>query len=304
MSRMAEIINRALMTKNMKVVTPVYETNDYSVFKELEHNRDVKLSRVKKLVASFSEKEILNPIVVNENMEIVDGQGRYEALKTLGRPIKFIVSYGANIEDCRRMNAYNTNWGMMDFVKSFARSGNLNYANLLECQQECRLSFNTILWVCQISSHIYHNSKTPEEWTTNTIASGKLVFTEENKKQAKLFSIMAQEIIDALTLKTKAGLDSFYRGITIVFRTDGYDHQRMVKNAKKCRSSFYVMSALEDMLTEFSRVYNTSARASNKIYFQDYMRNKGANKRDYTDQYINGYAETNNAKTLVARSKL
>ena len=45
MSRMAEIINRALLTKSMKVVSSVYETKDYSIFKELEDNRDITKAR-------------------------------------------------------------------------------------------------------------------------------------------------------------------------------------------------------------------------------------------------------------------
>ena len=39
MSRMEEIINRALITKKAKVISSVYETEDYFIFKELENNR-------------------------------------------------------------------------------------------------------------------------------------------------------------------------------------------------------------------------------------------------------------------------
>ena len=39
MSRKEEIINRALNTKKAKVISSVYETEDYSIFKELENQR-------------------------------------------------------------------------------------------------------------------------------------------------------------------------------------------------------------------------------------------------------------------------
>ena len=172
MSRMAEIINRALLTKSMKVVSSVYETKDYSIFKELEDNRDITKARVEKLVASFSEKEILNPIVVNEKMEIVDGQGRYEALKRLGRSIKFLVSPGATIEDCRRMNAYNQKWTNMEFVKSFASSGDVNYINLMECRKITNLSFDMILRLANQSTHIYFEEEGERKFTLQKIKTG------------------------------------------------------------------------------------------------------------------------------------
>lgn len=64
-----------------RIFAQVYEEKDYSKFKRLENNRDVTESRKEKLKASIASGEILNPIIVNEKMEIIDGQGRYEAKK-------------------------------------------------------------------------------------------------------------------------------------------------------------------------------------------------------------------------------
>lgn len=304
MSRMAEIINRALVAKNLKVLTNVYETYDYSIFKEMNLNRDVTMSRVKKLIASFSEKEILNPIVVNEKMEIVDGQGRYEALKLLKRPIRFVVSVGATVEDCRRMNAYNTNWTAMDFVKSYAGSNNPNYVLFLKCQKETGLPFTKILRFAEIGEHKYHGSKEKsDDWTSSTVNSGKLIFTQEHfDKVAKTYKMM-MEILDSLAITAKGGLDKFYTCIPIVFNYKGYNHERMVKKCKMCRSTFCLMASVTDMLTEFSRVYNYKTLSSEKLYFQDYMRTKGYNVRNYEQQSVGGYDSLSSAKTLVARSK-
>lgn len=57
----------------MKKVGTVYETNDYSQFKRLVGYRELKESHVQKLIKSFQKNgEFLNPIIVNEKMEIID----------------------------------------------------------------------------------------------------------------------------------------------------------------------------------------------------------------------------------------
>ena len=74
---------------------------------------------------------IRNPIVVNENMEIIDGQGRFEALKELGLPVEYVVSDGATITDCIALNVKQANWKNTDYVKCYANMGDENYILLL-----------------------------------------------------------------------------------------------------------------------------------------------------------------------------
>lgn len=304
MSRMEETINRLKMARKARFICNVYETDDYSIFRGMEHNRDVVMSRVRKLVASFNEKEILNPIVVNEKMEIIDGQGRYEALKLLKRPIKFIIAENATIDDCRRMNAYNTNWSTMDFVKSYAASKNKNYMRLLDCYIETGISFTRMLQFAGIESRKYHGKfDTDQRWYNSKIGLGEIVFTEEHFKKVLMVNKMSKDILDALTITSKQGLNTFYKCIPVVFNYDGYNHERMVKKCNMCRSSFRMMGSMVDMLTEFSRVYNYKTTSSEKLYFQDYMRNKGHNVRNYDEQYIDGYDSKFNAKTLVVGNK-
>lgn len=83
----------------------VYTTSDYSIFAHLKENRDVKEQRVKKIRKSIdSVGYIRNPIIVNEKMEIIDGQGRFEVLKEKGYPVEFIIDEGIGVDECRAMN--------------------------------------------------------------------------------------------------------------------------------------------------------------------------------------------------------
>ena len=106
-------------------------TKDYSKFKFLEENRDVADYRVNKILDSINDVGyVMNPILVNEKFEIIDGQGRFMALKKLGLPQYYIMQKGLGIEECRRMNLNQSNWTMMDYINSYAKSGNADYMRL------------------------------------------------------------------------------------------------------------------------------------------------------------------------------
>ena len=56
----------------------IQRTNKYDLFKRIESNREVNPAHLKKIEKSISEKNFLHlyPIIVNERMEIIDGQHR------------------------------------------------------------------------------------------------------------------------------------------------------------------------------------------------------------------------------------
>ena len=110
----------------------VYSTSDYSVFKKLDGNRGIMEKRKNLLIRSIQERGwIRNPIVVNENMEVIDGQGRLEALRELGMPVEYVIARGATLSDCIALNVKQTNWTNTDYVKSYAEMGYEDYKILL-----------------------------------------------------------------------------------------------------------------------------------------------------------------------------
>jgi len=106
----------------------VKRTNNYEKFKRLKGNREVSPTRIRKIVESINRVGyITSPIIVNEKMEVIDGQGRLEALKYLGMPVEYIVHKGAGIEECLSMNIHQSNWTIRDYIKSYADRGNQSY---------------------------------------------------------------------------------------------------------------------------------------------------------------------------------
>lgn len=286
-----------ILWRKCRQIAPVYETTDYGMFKEMPFNRDVTEKRVTKIIASFSEKEILNPIVVNELCEIVDGQGRYEALKQLGRPIKFVIAYGADINDCRRMNIYNTNWVWKDYINSYANAGNPNYIRLKNSAEKTGLSPRLILRLTGQSDGGGGNSG--GEWSINyRLPNGLLTFTEDDVAVITDMVKKFKEVKEALLLPKIT--ETFMRALKVAFNTEGYDHSRLLKKCGVCRSNFRQMVSLEDMLKELTRVYNYKAQ-KDLLFFEDYMRNKGRNVQSYVEANYRFKDNTPNIKSLFPR---
>ena len=263
-----------------KVIGSIYQETDYSVFKKLDDNRDLLAARLNKLVASISVKYVLNPIIVNENMEIVDGQGRFEALKTLKKPIPYIMVRGLNIDDCRRLNRYNSKWSSLDFVKSFAESGNQNYINLLKVSNDLDIPISHIMRMAR---------KTISGRGENVLVNGKLEFTEDDTMNVIHVQHTADDIVTALSWKGRTN-DAFRTSVVVLDNDDRYDHARMLKNCAVNRGSYQQMSSVEGQLKEFDRIYNYRVSPKNRVYFSDYMRNKGYNARGYD---VQAYKATN-----------
>lgn len=260
-------------------VGKVYCETNYSAFKKLSINREVLSGRVNKLVASISKQYIFNPIIVNENMEIIDGQGRYEALKSLGLPIHYIMVPGIGINECIQLNNYNTKWSALDFAKSYASSGNPNYVMLLHTCDTTNLPLSKVL---RIANKAKQGRKiSGENGYLSPFERGELSFTEDDFLKVRYISILANEIAEALVF-TGSKNNAFYYALTIMVDFDEYDHKRMLKNCRKCRSSFALMAKVSDQLAEFERIYNYNVKSiKGRIYFTDYMRNKGYNSQSY-----------------------
>jgi hypothetical protein len=101
----------------------IFSTNNYSEFTFFEGNRMVDNSRVKQLMESIKSNGLINPIVVTQNLEIIDGQHRTEALKNLGLPILYHihnVDRDKLLDLVRNINSVQKNWSNYDIARAYA----------------------------------------------------------------------------------------------------------------------------------------------------------------------------------------
>lgn len=120
---------------------PVYKTDKLTAFKKLNGNRDLKKSqvrRIEKILDKDPEFTKLNPIKVNEALEIIDGQHRVQALINksieLAKPLHvyYIVTKGASLKEAKALNAGSKPWTPKDYAIAFAKEGNKHYKIYLQ----------------------------------------------------------------------------------------------------------------------------------------------------------------------------
>lgn len=133
--------------KNLKTITPIYETYDYEMFETVNGNRIVNSLNYTKLFKSIEEKQLLIPICVNENLQIIDGQHRFNVCKELNKPIQFYITEGYTIEDVKRANLVGKNWSRIDFLNLFISQNNNSYIDFAEILDTYKINMNDLLKV-------------------------------------------------------------------------------------------------------------------------------------------------------------
>ncbi len=107
-------------------MSEIKTTKNYDMFKAMKGNREINEYFVRKMVKNIREYGLINPIVVNENMEVIDGQHRLEALRILNMPVQYIVNSTVRHDatTVQEINRVQHKWTQLDRVKSLADTGN------------------------------------------------------------------------------------------------------------------------------------------------------------------------------------
>jgi len=117
--------------KSSQEVNTVYKTNDLSMFNEIKGNRPPNPQHIKRLTDSIKTNGLLcNPILVNEDYEVIDGQHRLLAAKEAKSNIYYIILKGYALKEVHALNLNQKNWTKKDFMEGYAEMGIESYIKL------------------------------------------------------------------------------------------------------------------------------------------------------------------------------
>jgi hypothetical protein len=123
----------------------IENTSDYSIFKQVNFNREKNLRHIKNLKAILLKENLLHlhPILVNEKMEVVDGQHRLEAAKELSLPIFYIKS-DLSYDHILNSNLFQKKLSLKDVIKFYANKDKIDsyiqlfdYLKKIDVQPKC-----------------------------------------------------------------------------------------------------------------------------------------------------------------------
>lgn len=242
--------------ENMKV-GQIYSTKDYGAFKKLKGNRSVLQRRKNLILASIRDNGwIRNPIVVNEKMEIVDGQGRFEALKELDMPIEYCISEGSTTRDCVTLNLKQKNWGTLDYITCYAGLGYQSYITLLDYIRKYGY-----LGVEQVCAMLCDPGEL-ENGRTGHIRNGTYVMKNPETADDRLqFLSKALECIG----KGSGRIKCWAAALRFVYSCPLIDNDRMISTLEKNIALLDPCVNTESAIRNLERVYNYNIRG--RVYF-------------------------------------
>lgn len=131
--------------KIVEEVPLIQKTNDYSIFKQVNFNREKNKKQVQNLKEIISQENRLHlhPILVNEKMEVIDGQHRLEAAMQLGVPVFYIKS-DLGYDHILFSNLWQRKLALDDVIKYYARKDKIpsyiqvyDYLKTMDIKPKC-----------------------------------------------------------------------------------------------------------------------------------------------------------------------
>lgn len=265
--------------ENMEHSIQIKSTFDYAKFIILDANRDT--AHKHKIIKSIQKIGLVPaPIVCNENMQVIDGQGRLSACEELGLPVYYIIVPGLGIEHCVSMNISQTNWSIMDYVKSYAAQGNQNYCRLLRLmERHPALSYKIIV------SSATNSIQGPDN---DTMKGGNLRIDPSMVQNADKLCYWIDENFVHLRNKIKGRFEYLCFALIFSYEHSGANVARLTDAIKDYAYDFSPIATTKDALAQIERFYNKNLK-TNKIYFvTEYDKYLTENSTIYRNRWVNG----------------
>lgn len=153
----APVANNSTQVQNNNEVNKVYKTSNLSIFKQIDGNRIPNLQHVNRLAESICVYGMkCNPILVNDKMQVIDGQHRLMAAKKAESFVYYIIVDGYSLSEVHTLNANQKNWGAKDFMEGYASIGIESYINLYNfLEKNIDYTLPVCIMLCNNSSN-YH----------------------------------------------------------------------------------------------------------------------------------------------------
>lgn len=147
----APMANNSNHVQTGKEVNKVYKTNDLSIFKQIDGNRVPNLQHIRRLADSIRVYGMkCNPILVNERMQVIDGQHRLMAAKESESFVYYIIVNGYSLNEVHTLNLNQKNWSKKDFMDGYANMGIESYIKLRDfINKNDDFGFSSCIALCQ-----------------------------------------------------------------------------------------------------------------------------------------------------------
>lgn len=228
-------------------------TEDYQSFKRIKGNRKINKAHVNKLTTAFAEDPQVieyNPIVVNENMEVIDGQHRLEAIKKLKLPVYYKKVPGLDLRSVQNLNSNSKVWSPTDYAVAYSEYGIKDYDAYLKHKRKYKFNHETTIAYVGVG-----NANTAFGFKRGKFKAG-------DPNDTSYYTQLLLDLEDYIPhWKARTTSIAFLK----IAKHVNYDHDRMMTKIKKAGPTMEYKSQLLDAMRQFEVVFNNGLREDNQI---------------------------------------
>lgn len=245
---------------NRNTETKVKITDEYNIFTFADGNRSIKEPHVRRLIKSIQTVGLIPaPIIVNEKMEILDGQHRVEACMRLNEPVYYIVINGAGMKEATAMNANNKNWTSEDYLNYYASEGLADYVFVKRMFEKTRIPLSILIRVLVNQTSSGGGSKTEDFFNGTYKIDGDFSSQQEVCEWLSEFKADVQ--------KFRGRRHSMYFTLAWIKRNLQCDDARLKKVIHEMTYEDIGIADMKDVLRLIEARYNKGLSKQNRVYF-------------------------------------
>jgi hypothetical protein len=236
---------------------PIIQTTyDYAKFRILKGNRQVNQIHLRRLKQSIQSNPLVTLIMVNERMEIIDGQHRFFVSKELGLPINYVLVYGYGVKEVQILNANMNNWNKQDYLSAFIKLGNEQYIDFKEFRDYFK-DLNFGICVKLANGLASHRTKRENgvKFTMKDFEQGNFKF-----KDKEVAYRVANMIMDFKPYFSKFSDNSFCLTLMSVFNHPNYDHKNMIHKLSIQPSALISCKTQEQYRIKLEEIFNFKSK--------------------------------------------
>ena len=235
-----------------KIVNQVQSTNEHSIFQIQIGNRPINNNHVARLILSMKERYLMAPLIVNEKMEVIDGQHRLKAQEELNLPTYFIENRGNSLKETQILNQNSNNWTANDFMNGYCNQGRPEYIKYKAFND--KYNFNH-----QCQMNLLRGTTSEGKWY-EVFRAGTYKIT--HLKQA---SRIADAIMEVGKYYAGNKRRSFVMAIQKAMAIEEYSHAQFLNKLKNQSTKMVDCTDWKQYLALIETIYNFKTKKDNRV---------------------------------------
>lgn len=232
----------------------VYKTQNYGIFKSLVGNRELNKMHVLRLTSAVMKENLLaeNPIIVNSNFEVIDGQHRLEVARANDLEIYYVIHPDLDIASVQMLNWTVLKWSTKDFLDSYVERGYTEYIKLQEYANRTGMSLS----ICRLILG-GKGATLDTEGLRVRFQAGE--FKVENPELGEMFANIIEDLRTVTEFKEERDKQLIIATSKILKQVD---FQEMMRQFEASGKKIKRAATTRDYLRQYEDVYNYNKKGA------------------------------------------